>query len=169
MIPGTLSSSVRVSAAWRARPSSLATPGSAFSCSNAITSPAVIPMCFTAPATSGMSASIILERFRIRILKLRRAFDLVTDAQLDWAPMPDVYDRFVIGDRTYDFVCGLEPFRARLKEYFERNGQHRSLHPGSGIGRQSPGPLLRRESDPKAVGVSVRGMDEGSLAAVGSP
>ena len=52
--------------------------------------------------------------------QLRRAFDLVTDAQLEWAPMPDVYDRFVIGDRTYDFVRGLEPFRARLKEYFPK-------------------------------------------------
>jgi hypothetical protein len=29
--------------------------------------------------------------------QLRRAFDLVTDAQLDWAPTPDVYDRLVIG------------------------------------------------------------------------
>ena len=52
--------------------------------------------------------------------QLRRAFDLVTEAQLDWAPMPDVYDRFVIGDRTYDFVRGLEPFRARLREYFPK-------------------------------------------------
>jgi all-trans-retinol 13,14-reductase len=49
---------------------------------------------------------------------VRRAFDEITDGQLKWAAMPDVYERFVIGDRTYEFVSGLERFRARLKEYF---------------------------------------------------
>ena len=51
-------------------------------------------------------------------LTVRRAFDQITDGQLKWAAMPDVYDRFVIGDRTYEFVTGLERFRARMKEYF---------------------------------------------------
>src|ERR1700744_1146992 len=27
---------------------------------------------------------------------LRRAFDTITDGQLEWAPMPDVYDRVII-------------------------------------------------------------------------
>jgi all-trans-retinol 13,14-reductase len=49
---------------------------------------------------------------------LRRAFDTITDCQLEWAPMPDVYDRVVIGNRTYDFVSGIERFRARMKGYF---------------------------------------------------
>jgi all-trans-retinol 13,14-reductase len=49
---------------------------------------------------------------------LRRAFDAITDSQLEWAPMPDVYDRVVIGNRTYDFVSGIERFRARMKGYF---------------------------------------------------
>ena len=49
---------------------------------------------------------------------LRRAFDQITGHQLEWAPMPDVYDRAVIGGRTYDFVSGLERFRARMKGYF---------------------------------------------------
>jgi all-trans-retinol 13,14-reductase len=49
---------------------------------------------------------------------VRRAFDQITDGQLKWSPMPDVYERFVIGDRTYEFVSGMERFRARLKDYF---------------------------------------------------
>ncbi len=49
---------------------------------------------------------------------LRRAFDQITGHQLEWAPMPDVYDRAVIGGRIYDFVSGLERFRARMKGYF---------------------------------------------------
>jgi len=49
---------------------------------------------------------------------LRRAFDKITDGRLEWAAMPDVYDRAVIGNRTYDFVSGVERFRARMKAYF---------------------------------------------------
>jgi all-trans-retinol 13,14-reductase len=49
---------------------------------------------------------------------VRRAFDQITDGQLEWAAMPAVYDRFVIHDQTYEFVSGFERFRARLKEYF---------------------------------------------------
>jgi all-trans-retinol 13,14-reductase len=49
---------------------------------------------------------------------LRRLFDFITNDQLEWAAMPDVYDRVLIGDRTYDFVSGVDRFRARLKDYF---------------------------------------------------
>ncbi len=49
---------------------------------------------------------------------LRAAFDYLTDGQLEWAPMPDVYDRVIIGGRTFEFPTGRERFRARLKEYF---------------------------------------------------
>jgi all-trans-retinol 13,14-reductase len=49
---------------------------------------------------------------------LRAAFDNITGGQLEWAPMPDVYDRIIIGGRTFEFPTGLERLRARLKEYF---------------------------------------------------
>jgi len=49
---------------------------------------------------------------------VRCAFDQITDGELKWAAMPDVYDRFIIGDRTYEFVSGVERFRARMKDYF---------------------------------------------------
>jgi all-trans-retinol 13,14-reductase len=49
---------------------------------------------------------------------LRAAFDQLTGGKLEWAPMPDVYDRILMGGRTFEFPTGLERFRARLKDYF---------------------------------------------------
>jgi all-trans-retinol 13,14-reductase len=48
----------------------------------------------------------------------RKMFDHITEGRLAWNPMPEVYDRVVIADRTYEFVSGLERFRERLKDYF---------------------------------------------------
>ena len=49
---------------------------------------------------------------------LRAAFDYLTGGQLEWASMPDVYDRVVMGSRSFEFPTGLERLRARLKDYF---------------------------------------------------
>jgi all-trans-retinol 13,14-reductase len=54
---------------------------------------------------------------------VRHAFDAITDGSLEWSPMPDVYDRVIIGERTYDFVTGRERFRERMKEYFPREAR----------------------------------------------
>lgn len=48
----------------------------------------------------------------------RRMFDFLTDGELEWADMGDVYDRIILGDRAYDFVKGRESFRAQLHGYF---------------------------------------------------
>jgi len=48
----------------------------------------------------------------------RRIFDFITDGELDWADMGDVYDRIILGQDSYDFVKGRERFRARMHEYF---------------------------------------------------
>ena len=48
----------------------------------------------------------------------RRLFDFITDGQLDWADMGDVYDRIILGENAYDLVKGFENFRAQLHEYF---------------------------------------------------
>src|SRR5271155_5144831 len=45
---------------------------------------------------------------------LRAAFDHLTGGQLEWAPMPDVYDRIIMGGRTFDFPTGRERLRVRL-------------------------------------------------------
>ena len=51
---------------------------------------------------------------------MRRVFDFVTDGELEWADMGDVYDRIIIGDRSYDFVKGRERFREKLHGYFPK-------------------------------------------------
>ncbi|MBV8181891.1 MAG: NAD(P)/FAD-dependent oxidoreductase [Mycobacterium sp.] len=45
-------------------------------------------------------------------------FDHITDGALQWAPMPDVYNRIFIGDREYAIPSGRENFADRLKDYF---------------------------------------------------
>lgn len=49
---------------------------------------------------------------------LRKAFDYITDAQLDWAEMGETYDIAVFGKKEYRFVKGKQRFRAQLKHYF---------------------------------------------------
>lgn len=52
--------------------------------------------------------------------ELRAAFDHLTEGRLQWNPMPDIYDRVRIAERTYDFPSGRERFRDRMKRYFPR-------------------------------------------------
>lgn len=49
---------------------------------------------------------------------LRQLFDHITDGELKWQPMPDVYDKIVFGDESYDLVAGEKNFIARLSSYF---------------------------------------------------
>ena len=53
---------------------------------------------------------------------LRPVFDWLTGGALEWAPMPDVYDRIFLGDRAYDYVTGARRFVAKMTEYFPREG-----------------------------------------------
>jgi len=54
---------------------------------------------------------------------LRKVCDTISDGQLLWARMPEVYDRAVFGEDTYDFVAGRENLKARLKDYFPSEGR----------------------------------------------
>ena len=49
---------------------------------------------------------------------VRKVFDYVTDAQLKWADLGRVYDRIIIGEKTYDFVKGTQNFKNQLYNYF---------------------------------------------------
>ena len=49
---------------------------------------------------------------------VRQAFDDLTNAQLEWADMGEIYDKVIIGDDEYEFVKGKENWRARMHEYF---------------------------------------------------
>jgi all-trans-retinol 13,14-reductase len=48
----------------------------------------------------------------------RAAFDNLSEGRLEWHPMPDVYDRLLLGDREYLFPSDPERFRAGLEERF---------------------------------------------------
>ena len=54
---------------------------------------------------------------------LRRIFDVITDGQLQWAPMDECYDRIIVDGRRYDFRVGRENFKAMLKERFPEEAQ----------------------------------------------
>jgi all-trans-retinol 13,14-reductase len=49
---------------------------------------------------------------------VRRAFDHVTEGKVHWQPMPEIYDRFIIEGRIFDYAAGLENFREGLRESF---------------------------------------------------
>ena len=49
---------------------------------------------------------------------LRKLFDYVTDHELKWADMGEVYDRIVIGDQHFDFVKGVKNFKKQMIFYF---------------------------------------------------
>lgn len=49
---------------------------------------------------------------------MKNLFDYVTDGELKWADIGEVYDRIIIGDRHYDFVKGVKNFKSRLISYF---------------------------------------------------
>ncbi len=49
---------------------------------------------------------------------IKKLFDYITDAQLKWADMGDVYDKIVIGDKEYDFVKGVQNFKDQITSYF---------------------------------------------------
>jgi len=51
---------------------------------------------------------------------VKKLFDYVTDKQLKWADMGAVYDRIIIGDKTYDFVKGTQNFKKKLIGYFPK-------------------------------------------------
>ncbi|MGQ0587748.1 MAG: phytoene desaturase family protein [Gammaproteobacteria bacterium] len=50
--------------------------------------------------------------------QMRRLFDVITDGQLQWAPMDPCYDRIIVGGKKFDFVAGRENFAAELKQKF---------------------------------------------------
>ena len=49
---------------------------------------------------------------------LKNIFDYITEEQLKWADMGEVYDRIVIGDKTYDFVKGVGNWTDKMLSYF---------------------------------------------------
>ena len=49
---------------------------------------------------------------------MRRLFDYISDSKLEWADMGEVYDKIIIGDKSYDFVKGVQNFKDKMVAYF---------------------------------------------------
>jgi len=49
---------------------------------------------------------------------IKKIFEYITDSKLKWADMGTVYDRIIIGKKSYDFVKGTTNFKNKLIEYF---------------------------------------------------
>ena len=49
---------------------------------------------------------------------IRKMFDYISNDKLKWADMGEVYDKIIIGNKTYDFVKGVKNFKAKMYEYF---------------------------------------------------
>jgi len=54
---------------------------------------------------------------------LRKIFNYVSDSQLQWADMGDIYDRIIIGNKSHDFVKGVENFKESMLTSFP-NEEH---------------------------------------------
>jgi len=49
---------------------------------------------------------------------MKNLFDYITNSQLKWADIGNVYDRIIIGDKSYNFVKGVKNFKKQLVSYF---------------------------------------------------
>lgn len=49
---------------------------------------------------------------------LKKLFDYITNSELKWADMGEVYDKIIIGDKHYDLVKGVKNFKENLISYF---------------------------------------------------
>ena len=58
---------------------------------------------------------------------LNKMFRYLTNGNLKWEAMDDVYDKAVFGDKTYEFVKGRENLKVKLKEYFPSEKDHKSI------------------------------------------
>ncbi len=54
---------------------------------------------------------------------LRKLFDYISNGELKWADIGEVYDRILIGDQHFDFVKGVKNFKKQLISYFPEEEQ----------------------------------------------
>ncbi|MDP1827740.1 MAG: NAD(P)/FAD-dependent oxidoreductase [Archangium sp.] len=84
---------------------------------------------------------------------LRPLFDRLTDAQLAWAPLPDVYDAIELGERRYELVSGAKRFVAKLAESFpaERGALEQYVRLVSSTARKGQLGFMSRLSPPPST------------------
>lgn len=58
---------------------------------------------------------------------INKAFRYITNEQLQWKALDNIYDRAVFGTEEFDFVQGREPLKKILKEHFPNPKDHASI------------------------------------------
>jgi all-trans-retinol 13,14-reductase len=53
---------------------------------------------------------------------IRRVFDVISDGQLQWAPMDAHYDHIVIGEQPFRYLAGRDEFKAEIRRHFPEEG-----------------------------------------------
>lgn len=54
---------------------------------------------------------------------IRRVFDVITDGELEWAPMDEHYDHIVIGGKPFRYLAGRDAFKTEIKKHFPEEAQ----------------------------------------------
>jgi all-trans-retinol 13,14-reductase len=49
---------------------------------------------------------------------IKKLFDYITDAKLQWADMGEVYDKIIIGNKELEFIKGVQNFKDKITSYF---------------------------------------------------
>ena len=49
---------------------------------------------------------------------IKKLFDYISENNLKWADMGEVYDKIIIGDKEYNFVKGVRKFKEKMVSYF---------------------------------------------------
>lgn len=58
---------------------------------------------------------------------LNKVFRYISQEQLKWEPLDDIYDRVVFGEKEYDFPRGAENLKAAFKKWFPAEKDHVSI------------------------------------------
>jgi all-trans-retinol 13,14-reductase len=58
---------------------------------------------------------------------MRRLLDRVSDGELNWEWMGEVYDRIIFPDATYEFRSGVSEFKDGLKQHFTRSRDAKAI------------------------------------------
>lgn len=98
-------------------------------------------------------------RVRDEKMDVRAAFDHITNGELKWQMMPDVYDRISIGSQDFNFPTGTEKFRQQMKAYFpsEAKGIDRYISAVESAAKLS-GLYFAEKAIPSPVAKAIGGM-----------
>ncbi|MBI1193910.1 MAG: NAD(P)-binding protein, partial [Bacteroidetes bacterium] len=87
---------------------------------------------------------------------LRKLFDALSENQLEWADVGDVYDRLVFGETLYELPKGARAFSERMKAYFpaEHQAIDRYMEAVFGASRSARGFFMEKAMPPLASAVA---------------